>query len=112
MARRVRSAALVPVRTTARAMLRRFRGPIMGLYQRSPVAQRLMRSVEGAIRRTPAPDEYRLFRRKVFLPVDKARDLLGYRSQFPVARGVALSAGWLRHHGFLGIARLAPWGAA
>src|SRR2546422_2722178 len=35
------------------------------LYQRSPVAQRLIRSVEDAIRRTPSPAEYRLFRRNV-----------------------------------------------
>lgn len=111
LARRVRSAALAPVRTTARKMLDRFQKPIMALYQRSPVAQRLMRSVEGVIRRTPAPTEYRLFRRKVYLPVDKARELLGYRSQFPAARGVALSASWLRHHGFLGVAEAAPEGS-
>ncbi len=103
LARRVRAAALAPVRAVARRMLARFREPIMSLYQRSPVAQRVMRGVEGAIRRTPSPAEYRLFRRNVFLPVDKARGLLGYRSQFPVSRGLALSASWLRHHGFLGL---------
>lgn len=102
-ARRVRSAALAPVRATARKVLDRFQGPIMAVYQSSPVAQRFMRSVEGAIRRTPAPSEYRLFRRKVYLPVDKARQLLGYRSRFPASRGVALSASWLRAYGFLGI---------
>lgn len=102
LARRLRSAALVPVRVTARHMLDRFREPIMAVYQRSPIAQRAMRRVEGIIRGTPAPAEYRLFRRKVYLPVDKARKLLGYRSRFPASRGVALSAQWLRHHGFLG----------
>ncbi len=103
LARRVRAAALAPVRATARRVLARYREPIMAVYQRSPVAQRLMRSVEGAIRRTPSTAEYRLFRRNVFLPVDKARGLLGYGSQFPVSRGLALSASWLRHHGFLGL---------
>src|SRR6266516_2924067 len=103
LARRVRAAALAPVRATARRVLARYREPIMAVYQRSPVAQRLMRSVEGAIRRTPSTAEYRLFRRNVFLPVDRARGLLGYRSQFPVSRGLALSASWLRHHGFLGL---------
>ncbi len=68
LARRVRAAALAPVRATARRVLARYREPIMAVYQRSPVAQRLMRSVEGAIRRTPSPAEYRLFRRNVFLP--------------------------------------------
>lgn len=109
-ARRVRCAALAPVRTTARVVLDRFRDPIMAVYQSSPTAQRLMRGVEGVIRRTPAPAEYRLFTRKVFLPVDKARALLGYRSQFPASRGVALSASWLRHHGFLGVPEGAPAG--
>ena len=102
-ARRVRTAALAPVRTTARKLLDRFQQPIMAVYQRSPVAQRLMRKVEGVIRRTPSPGEYRLFKRNVHVPVDKARELLGYRSQFPAARGMALSASWLRHHGFLGV---------
>ena len=106
-ARRLRAAALAPVRSTARGLLDRFQEPVMALYQRSPPAQRLMRMVEGVIRSTPSPAEYRLFRRKVHLPVDKARDLLGYRSQFPVARGVALSASWLRHHGFLGVPQVA-----
>jgi nucleoside-diphosphate-sugar epimerase len=108
-ARRVRSAALAPVRTMARKLLDRFQKPIMALYQRSPVAQRLMRGVEGVIRRTPSPGEYRLFRRTGYLPVDKARQLLGYRSQFPASRGVALSASWLRHHGFLGVPEEASW---
>jgi nucleoside-diphosphate-sugar epimerase len=106
--RRVRTAALTPVRSTARIMLDRFRDPIMAVAQRSPVAQRLMKSVEGVIRRTPAAAEYRLFRRKVYAPVGKARDLLGYRSQFPAARGVALSASWLRHHGFVGVPEAVP----
>jgi nucleoside-diphosphate-sugar epimerase len=109
-ARRVRSAALAPVRTTARIMLQRFKDPIMALYQRSPVAQRLMRGVEGVIRRTPAPAEYHLFRRRVYLPVDKVR-ALGYRSRFPTSRGVALSASWLRHHGFLGVPEVAQEGS-
>src|SRR5438045_3208655 len=107
-ARRVRCAAVAPVRTTARVVLDRFRDPIMAVYQSSPTAQRLMRGVEGVIRRTPAPAEYRPFPRKVFLPVDKARALLGYRSQFPASRGVALSPSWLRHHGFLGLPEGAP----
>jgi nucleoside-diphosphate-sugar epimerase len=112
LARRARSAALAPVRTAARMMLGRFRHPIMALYQTSPVAQRLMRKVEGVIRRTPAPQEYRLFGRNVFLPVDKARERLGYRSRFPVSRGVSLSASWLRHHGFVGVPEQVLRGAA
>jgi nucleoside-diphosphate-sugar epimerase len=102
LARRVRSAALTPVRLTARAMLARFQQPIMAVYQRSPVAQRIMKTAERTIRGTPAAAEYRLFRRKVYAPVHKARERLGYRSQFPLSRGLELSAGWLRHHGFLG----------
>lgn len=103
LARRVRAAAMAPVRAMARKALDRFHDPIMAVYRRSPVAQRLMRRAEEAIRRVPSPGEYRLFRRKVYLPVDKARDLLGYQSRFPASRGVALSASWLRHHGFLDI---------
>jgi nucleoside-diphosphate-sugar epimerase len=108
-ARRARFAALAPVRTLARQVLDRFEKPIMALYRSSPVAQRLMRRAEEIIRRLPSTGEYRLFRRKVYLPVDKARERLGYRSQVPASRGVALSATWLRHHGFLGVPEEARW---
>lgn len=106
---RLRFAALAPVRTLTRKALNRFEEPIMALYRRSPVAQRLMRRAEQVIRRLPSAGESRLLRRKVYLPIDKARALLGYRSQFPASRGVALSVSWLRHDGFLGVPEEARW---
>lgn len=109
LARRLRFVALAPVRTLTRKVLNRFHEPIMALYRSSPVTQRLMRSAEQVIRRLPSAGEYRLLRRKVYLPVDKASALLGYRSQFPASRGVALSASWLRHDGFLGLPEEARW---
>jgi nucleoside-diphosphate-sugar epimerase len=101
-ARRLRFATLAPVRILARKTLDRFQVPIMALYRSSPVAQRLMRRAERVIRRLPSAAEHRLFRRRVYLRVDKIREALGYRSQVPVSRGLALSVSWLRHHGFLG----------
>ncbi len=109
LARRLRFAGLARVRTLARKARDRFAGPMMALYQRSAVAQRLLRSAEQVVRRLPSAGEYQLFKRKVYLPVDKARDVLGYQSQFPAARGIALSASWLRHHGFLGVPEEAGW---
>jgi nucleoside-diphosphate-sugar epimerase len=102
-ARRLRFAALAPLRTLARKTLNRFQAPIMALYRSNRIAQRVMRRAELVIRRLPSAGENRLLRRKVFLPVDKARSLLGYRSRFPASRGIALSATWLRHHGFNGV---------
>jgi nucleoside-diphosphate-sugar epimerase len=102
-ARRLRSAALSPLRTLARKTLNRFEAPIMALYRSNRIAQRVMRRAEQVIRRLPSAGEDRLLRRKVFLPVDKAKSLLGYGSRFPASRGLALSAAWLRHHGFLGV---------
>lgn len=110
-ARRLRFAALAPVRTLTRKALNHFEEPIMALYRSSPVMQRLMRRAEQVIRRFPSAGEYRLLKRKVYLPVEKARALLGYRSQFPASRGIALSASWLRHDGFLGVPEAAPWNA-
>lgn len=107
IARRVRAIAMAPVRAFAREALRRFDEPIMALYRRSPLAQRAMRGAERTIRGTPSPGEYRLFMRDVYLPADKARTLLGYRSLFPAREGIALSARWLRHHGFLGAPEVA-----
>lgn len=102
-ARRLRFAALAPMRTLARKTLNRFEGPIMALYRRNRIAQRFMRRAEQVIRRLPSAGENHLLRREVYLPVDKAKSLLGYRSRFPASRGIALSTAWLRHHGFLGV---------
>jgi nucleoside-diphosphate-sugar epimerase len=93
---------MLPVRKTAKWVLRRFPGLVMGAYQRSALAKRLMRSAESAIRQAPTPGEFRLYGRTVDFPTAKAERLLYYRPAFTAAEGIDLSVRWLAHHGFLG----------
>lgn len=95
------AAAMMPVRRTAKWVLRRFPGLVMGLYQRSSLAKRLMRGAESAIRQTPTAGEFRLYSRIAHFPTGKAQRLLGWHPGFPAADGIGLSVRWLAHHGFL-----------
>jgi nucleoside-diphosphate-sugar epimerase len=90
-----------PVRTTAKFLLARFEAPIMTLYQRSDLARSLMRGAEGLIRKTPSPAEFSMLGRTVSFSSAKLEARLGWRPRFPLDDGVALSVGWLRHHGYV-----------
>jgi len=93
--------ALLPVRKTAKLLLRHFEPQILAVYRRFAVARRFARGIEGAIRRTPTPEEFTLYGRRAFYPTTKAERILGYRPAFPMREGIALSAQWLRHHRFV-----------
>lgn len=90
-----------PVRQVAKLALRHFQPQIMGLYQRSALAKRLMKRVEGVIRAAPTTAEFRLYSRTATFPTTKAERLIGYRPSVGLAEGLQLSAAWLRHHGYV-----------
>jgi hypothetical protein len=94
---------LSPVRTVAKRVLERHSDAIFRLYERSMLARRAMRFAEGFLRRAPTPDEFRLYGREVHFPAEKAEKHLRYRAAVQMREGVELSAGWLRHHGYLGL---------
>lgn len=96
---RLSSALMMPVRKTAKELLKRFEGPIMSVYQRSSVAQSLMKALEHRVRMVPTTDEYRMYRREVRYSTEKIEELLKWTPSVDVDEGVALSARWLRHHG-------------
>jgi nucleoside-diphosphate-sugar epimerase len=93
--------AMAPVRATAKWMMARFDAPIMALYQRSDLAKKWMKIAEGMIRKTPTSAEFGLLGRRVSFATGKLEQRLGWRPRFPLADGVALSAAWLRHHGYV-----------
>jgi hypothetical protein len=93
--------AMAPVRATAKWMMARFGTQIMALYQRSDLAKTLMKGAEGMIRKTPTTAEFGLLSRRVSFASRKLEQRLGWRPCFPLADGVALSAAWLRHHGYV-----------
>ena len=93
------ASAMAPVRASAKWVLKKAPGLVMGLYQKSGFARRLMKGAEGAIRQTPTAGEFRLYSIAARYPTDKAIRLIGYRPAFSVAEGIALSVAWLKHVG-------------
>jgi len=61
----------------------------------------LRKGAESVIRQTPTAAEYDLYSREVAFLTTKASRNLGYRPTIDMARGVDLSAGWLRHHRYV-----------
>ena len=93
---RLRAGLMQPVRKGAKLALKRFQRPIMAAYQRSRIAQRIMKSAETRIRQTPSPAEFSLYSRTAHYDNSKAAAVLGYTPRFTMSEGVALSAAWLR----------------
>ena len=93
------ASAMAPVRASAKWVLKKAPGLVMGVYQRSAWARRLMKGAESAIKQTPTSGEFRLYSIKAHFPIGKAERLIGYRPAFSVDDGIALSVAWLRHVG-------------
>jgi nucleoside-diphosphate-sugar epimerase len=97
---RLSAAAMTPVRLGGKFVLNRFAGPVTAAYKRFPLVKRLMKFAEGLIRKTPSTGEFHMYARSASFPIGKAERVLGYRPAFTMDHGVALSAAWLRHHGY------------
>jgi nucleoside-diphosphate-sugar epimerase len=102
LAARARARLMHPVRVAAKFLLRHHQDRIMALYQRYPLARRLMRRAESAIRKAPTTAEFRLYSRAAFYVTEKARRILGYHPKCTMANGITSSVAWLRHEGYLG----------
>lgn len=98
---RAASTLMQPVRTGAKLLLKRFEAPILELYKKNAFAKSAMKLAESMIRKTPTLAEYALYSRTDSYPTAKAERLLGYKPAFDMARGVALSAAWARHHRYV-----------
>lgn len=109
MEARVSAALMMPVRKTAKALLERFEGPIMAIYQRSSVAESLMKALEHRVRMVPTTGEYEMYGKEVRYSTEKIREKLNWSPAVDVTDGVTLSARWLQHHG-VGAEPAAPRG--
>jgi nucleoside-diphosphate-sugar epimerase len=101
-----------PVRAAAKFGLKHFGDQIMGLYKKSDLAKKVMKTAEGQIRKSPTTGEFRLYSKRASFPTDKARELIGYEPVVDMARGIELSVQWLRHSGFLPVDPWTPEGEA
>ena len=95
------AAVMLPVRKSAKWALKKFPNLVMGLYQRSALAKKLMKGAEGAIKQSPTAGEFRLYSLTSTYPADKARELLGYAPAFSMSEGIDLSVRWLAHNGYV-----------
>jgi nucleoside-diphosphate-sugar epimerase len=101
MRSRMKAGVMMPVRKTAKFVLKRFQPLVMRTYQRSKLAKRLMRRAETAIRNAPTTGEFDLYSRRASYEGRKARELLSFQPAFSMRDGVELSVAWLRDHQYL-----------
>jgi nucleoside-diphosphate-sugar epimerase len=57
----------------------------------------MMKKTETNMKMHPGSQELRMFSLKAHYGIEKARDLLNFRPQYNVDRGLALSVRWLEH---------------
>jgi len=98
---RLRAGIMLPVRKTAKMILKRFQPLVMRVYQRSKLAKKVMRHAENAIKNSPTGAEFELYSLRVSYEEQKAREMLGYRPSFSMRDGIELSVAWLRDHRYL-----------
>jgi nucleoside-diphosphate-sugar epimerase len=98
---RLKAGLMMPVRKTAKFILKRFQPIVMQVYQRSNLAKALMRRAETAIKNSPTTGEFELYSLRVSYEGRKARELLAYRPSFSMRDGIELSVAWLRDHRYV-----------
>jgi nucleoside-diphosphate-sugar epimerase len=98
---RLKAAAVLPFRKTAKVVATHFLPQIMRVAASSPLAREAMVRAESLIRTTPMPTEFAVYSKKVSFSTAKAEKLLGFRPRFPLAEALPLTSAWLRHHGFI-----------
>ena len=101
MRSRTKAGLMLPVRKTAKFILKKFQPIVLKVYQRSNVAKALMRHAETAIKNSPTAAEFELYSLRVSYEEQKAREMLGYRPAFSMRDGVELSVAWLRDHRYV-----------
>jgi nucleoside-diphosphate-sugar epimerase len=94
---RLAASAMAPVRKTAKWVLKQAPGLVMGVYQRSALARRLMKGAESAIKQTPTASEFHLYTITAHFPTDKGAQVMGWRPAIGVDEGIRLSVAWLEH---------------
>ena len=95
------ASVMEPLRKAASLVLGAFREPIMRLYERSELANRLLVRTQRSLRTTPSLSELALYRRRATYVDDKLWSLLGHEPQIALSEGLAITVRWLVHHGYV-----------
>jgi nucleoside-diphosphate-sugar epimerase len=96
---RLRAAAMDPLRSLGKLVLKHFKKPLRKMSQEHKQARKIMQFADNTMKTTPRLAELSLFNRKALYLATKARDMLGYQPAFDVDRGLDLSIRWLSNVG-------------
>jgi len=98
---KLRAAAMDPIRSLGKLVLKNFSAPLRRVSQRSRQARSLLRYADKTLKTNPRRAELSLYNRKAHYLSTKARDMLGYQPAFDLDRGLDLSVRWLNHVGLV-----------
>jgi len=96
-----RAAFIAPLRLIAKRAMATHSDIIMKASARWYPVKSFAKKIEALIKTSPSMQELKLYRRKAVYSIEKAQKILGYSPAFDLARGLQLTAAWLKHHGFL-----------
>jgi nucleoside-diphosphate-sugar epimerase len=98
---RIKAGVMLPVRKTAKFILKRFQPLVLRIYQQSRIAKSVMRRAETAIRNSPTHAEFELYSLRVSYEGQHASERLGFQPVFSMRDGIELSVAWLRDHQYV-----------
>lgn len=89
-----------PVRFAGGLVRDHFMGSVKKIAETFTVAKKLMQQTEDALKITPAPDEFVLFRKDACFAAEKATRVLGIRPLISMHKGIEITVKWLVQQGF------------
>jgi nucleoside-diphosphate-sugar epimerase len=98
---KLRSQLLEPARAVAKLLLKRYQKPVMALYARNAIANRIMKRVEGAFRANPEARELAVYARQTYFLDTLVRAKLPQVPCTPISEGLAISANYFRAFGHI-----------
>ncbi len=93
---RLKSAAMDPIRSLGKFVLKHFSTPLRKLSQGNRQARELLQYADKSLKTFPSLDELSLYNREAVYLTNQARDLLGYQPAIGIDQGLDLSVQWMR----------------
>ena len=98
---RIRTTAMQPVRLLGGFVRDHFMGPVKKMAETFEFADRLLRSTEKKLKKTPVYDELKLFNKKVTFSTDRIESILNYQPNVELKEGLKRTVQWIQHQGLI-----------
>lgn len=95
------ASVMYPFRCAGQRAMENHEEKVRDVTTKSRWLKRMARTLRDRITESPTFDELSLYRRKITYSTDKVVDELGYSPEYELEEGLAQSAAWLEHHGFV-----------